>query len=1286
MKRTISLGVIAALGFFALAAQTLLFRDFFAAFESNEIAIGAFFASWLLWICAGALAGRFETRLHGWLARRLPAVALVYVPAFFAQQALMIQARELAGVAAYDVFPLLPMLGMAFIVNAPVSFTTGFLFTLACRWAEDHAEIPVARVYVLETLGSCAGGLFVTAAIAGGMAAESAAVWAVAVLAAAAILPYVSGGPFNTRRAGAAVLAGLLVLAAIHGGAGRSLAGHRARSAWARLLPADEYEGAFVTAHAKYLYGRREGQLNVVAGGGVSDSLPPGDHAAEVAAVHMAQRPETRSALVIGPGGLGICLSLLELPQVERVAWHHPDPRYPEHLIGLLQGELKRRAERVQLLPKDPTRPDGSRNDQARYDLIILNVPDITTLALNRYVTQRYYGELKKLLSEGGAVSVRVSGGENYMGGELVLQGSSMMFTLGRVFKEVTIKPGDETWVMGSDVPFLYYPNGLKEQFAALEGAAKLYPPENIAVLYGAGPVAFQMQAYREQIEQSGEKVLLNTDAVPKAPAYALLLAVKRAGLPSFASLMSTPRGGGVPTAAAAILASGILIYGLLRLVYLLKQRRGGAPGTFDSHALVFTTGLAGMAAGVVLMFAYQSRFGSLFLDIGLVSALFMAGAFAGGLVSERALVAAPGRARQLLVAVILVHAAILAALPKLTGWELRPAWAAAFFVCGAFTGLYFPYAAHVLKSAGKPSGAAGSNLELLDSLGGAAGAAVAGLIMLPLLGLVWTSLLFAALVAVNVVGAALGGGHCANAGAPGFDRWARVAGYTLAGVAVFSLIASHVVAGAVQPDGLDALQAAANELVGDAPVEQAQGELADGTAVSYLAVEGLEDSGGGYVFSTKPWAGGIHAFAGKFELAVLVDGSGALQEYEVISSDETPMYLSMVRDADSRLQGRNLFQPGPFAGVDGVVGATATDEAFREALATAGQGFARDVLHATGGASAPVKRPVETGWAWRNFLVLAAFLGGAILLSYYPRPWLRRGYLVAAVVVLGFWLNLQYSTQQVLALLTGRFGTPGFNAPFFLLAVVPLAALLLGNLYCGYLCPFGALQELATDLGGRLKTLRQPRPAVWKLGRSAKYVVLFGLLVLYAVRRDVNVLTADPLVGFFGAWPQKSVAVLAFGGIGLSLVFGRFWCRNLCPAGAFLALMNGVRLNGPRVLRRLAPFRLPARCDLGVQSPKDLDCICCDRCRGRGKPAASDARGSLEHDYAFSLAAAAMLVAVAALTLAGPQPRAHAPAPAPQAEAAAGQPRDVDIEEVRDLVKKGLLSDHPAEFASPAP
>ncbi|HUW62558.1 MAG TPA: 4Fe-4S binding protein [Candidatus Bathyarchaeia archaeon] len=1262
-------------------AQTLLFREFFASFESNEIAIGAFFAAWLGWISAGAFAGRFETRLHRRLASCLPAVALLYVPAFFLQQVLVAHARGMAGVESYDVFPLLPMLGMAFVVNAPVSFLTGFLFTLACRWAEQQALIPAARVYVLETLGSCAGGFFVTAAITGGMTAESVSIWAATVLVAAASLCYVAAGRLTILRVIILVLNVVLALFPWHEDAGNRLAEAGTRAAWSRLLPADEYRGTFSTAHGKYLYGQREGQFNMVSGGGVCESLPPGDHAAEVAAVHLAQRPDARSALVIGGDGLGICQKFLQLPQLDRVAWHHPDPQYPDRLMALLPPEIKEQTRRIQLLPADPTLETG---EIGKFDLILLNVPDITTLALNRYVTEQYYGTLRGLLEEGGAVSVRVRGGSNFVGEELALQGSSVVFTLGSVFSNVTIKPGDETWVMASDAPFLYDPAGLQKRYESVPGAATMYPPENIPVVYAAGRVGFQMQAYRQQIDRSGEGVLLNTDSNPKALVYALLLAIKQAGLPSLAGLLTRENRGDFFTALGRVLVAGMILYALLRGVYLLKRRRGGSPGTFDSHVLILTTGMAGMALSVVLMFGYQSRFGSLFLDMGLVSALFMLGAFLGSAAAERALIAAQTHARVILPAALIAQAAVIAGLPQLGDWPSKLVWAAGFLASGMFTGLYFPLAAQRLKSAGRPTGAAGSNLELLDNLGGAAGAAVTGIILLPLLGLVWTSALLAVLVGVNLAGA-VAGGRRAERASRRFDRLVRPAGYTLAGIGALTLFASQMMSAAVQPRETDALRECAQTLSGERPIQDARATPATGAEAPYFVVPEAADKKGGYIFSSKPWAGSLYGFAGLFELGVFVDETGELQGYEVISSSETPMYLSMVRDNDGRLRGRNVFKPEPFKGLDGIVGATVTDEAFREALALAGQGFARDVLELQG-EERPVQGRVVDTRGRREFLLLAFFMLCGVVLTYWPRVWLRRGVLVASVLLLGLTLNFQYSTQQVMALLTLQLGRIGLNGPFFLLAAVPAVVLVFGNVYCGYVCPFGALQDLIGDVGVRLKLGRLPRRETWKYTRVFKWTVLFLLVVLFGVGRDLDVLRADPLISFFGSHADRLVAGLAFAALGISLVFGRFWCHNVCPSGAFLSLINGARLHGLPTLRRIVPARLPGRCDLGVGTQDEMDCICCDRCRDGRQHLANAGETSLSRlpDWVFVVAAAAMALAVVSVSLTGLTPATPAHAPAAMVQTVSGQPRDVDLEKVRKMVRGGLLSDHPADFTAP--
>lgn len=99
-------------------------------------------------------------------------------------------------------------------------------------------------------------------------------------------------------------------------------------------------------------------------------------------------------------------------------------------------------------------------------------------------------------------------------------------------------------------------------------------------------------------------------------------------------------------------------------------------------------------------------------------------------------------------------------------------------------------------------------------------------------------------------------------------------------------------------------------------------------------------------------------------------------------------------------------------------------------------------------------------------------------------------------------------------------------------------------------------------------------------------------LALLCAATLEGGVLATDPLRTFFGS-DDALVFAGALAAVALAIPFRRFWCHNLCPAGAFLSLLNRWTL-----LCRLSPTTHVGRCDLGVRAPSDLDCLRCDRCR----------------------------------------------------------------------------------------
>ena len=185
------------------------------------------------------------------------------------------------------------------------------------------------------------------------------------------------------------------------------------------------------------------------------------------------------------------------------------------------------------------------------------------------------------------------------------------------------------------------------------------------------------------------------------------------------------------------------------------------------------------------------------------------------------------------------------------------------------------------------------------------------------------------------------------------------------------------------------------------------------------------------------------------------------------------------------------------------------------------------------------------------------------------PRLWRigRLSFLASTFLVLGMGLNGQLSVVQVVAfvhsLLTGfRWETFLIEPVIFILwGFTALGMLFWGRgVYCGWLCPFGALQELTNAAAQRLgvKQIAVPQALHERLW-VIKYTLFMGILALsfYSMRDALILAEAEPFktaisLRFLRAWPfLLFVAALLTAG----LFVERFYCRYLCPLGAGLAI-----------------------------------------------------------------------------------------------------------------------------------
>lgn len=178
-------------------------------------------------------------------------------------------------------------------------------------------------------------------------------------------------------------------------------------------------------------------------------------------------------------------------------------------------------------------------------------------------------------------------------------------------------------------------------------------------------------------------------------------------------------------------------------------------------------------------------------------------------------------------------------------------------------------------------------------------------------------------------------------------------------------------------------------------------------------------------------------------------------------------------------------------------------------------------------------------------------------------------------------------------------------------LAIV-IATLLVGNAFCGWVCPFGAIQDGIAWLRRKLRLPSLSVPArVDRLLRWGRFVVL--ALVMYMSYTTVKLwfFDYDPYVTLFGLhwlfefnpgmWPALTILGVVI--IGAFLV-ERAFCRYLCPLGAVFAILN--RFSIMRI-RRSAPTCTDCKlcdkaCPVGIEPALaqpfvSTDCIGCMDC-----------------------------------------------------------------------------------------
>jgi len=221
------------------------------------------------------------------------------------------------------------------------------------------------------------------------------------------------------------------------------------------------------------------------------------------------------------------------------------------------------------------------------------------------------------------------------------------------------------------------------------------------------------------------------------------------------------------------------------------------------------------------------------------------------------------------------------------------------------------------------------------------------------------------------------------------------------------------------------------------------------------------------------------------------------------------------------------------------------------------------------------LEKKFEVGFLMLGLVVLMGVLFFQDWLVKYPRLLhnLRNGYLIYTVLFIGFYCAGQISIVNVFTFLQALMRD--FNWQIFLLDpvifVIWIAVAVTGimwgrGVFCGWLCPFGALQELINHVARVVKIPQFELPfAVHERLWAIKYLVLLGLfglslqsLALAEQYAEIEPFKTTFLLKFGREWGYVFWASLILA----SNIFSRkIFCRYLCPLGAALSVPTNLKL-----------------------------------------------------------------------------------------------------------------------------
>ena len=731
------------MGMGGIIAQIVLLRELLVSFLGNELTVGIILGNWLILEALGSYVIGRSVEKVGRKIETYVAFQLIFSIAFPFSVYLCRIFKNILLATPGEGLGFGPIFYSSFLILLPVTLPHGALFTYGCKLYSQYARkdaSSVGKVYAFESIGSIIGGLIMTFLLIQYFNPFQIAFILSTITASVSvslILPLFFRTPvfrFRNMLCYFSIFLTILFIYFLFTPSAKEINSFSIQSQWRNLE---------VIHNENSIYGnitvtKRGEQFTFFANGVPSITTPVPDVASIEDFVHFPmlfhEKPE--SVLILSGGAGGMIHEILKYP-VAHVDYVELDPLLLKLIqkfsMPLTQSELSDKRVRIHYA-------DGRfflKRTQDRFDMIFVGTPAPQELQTNRLFSSEFFSTAKEKMSPGGIIVLTLPGSLTYISPELRDLNACILDTLKSVFRSVRVIPGDLNLYLASN-------SSLLEKVTPAEIVKRFDQRRIQTSLFTKGYIAYRLhERWTKWFLQSmeGKPIPINSDLRPIG-VFLSLSYWNALFSPYLTGIFKWFEGFSVQISIAFVALLTLLMGAVFIRKPLLSRQ--------SIPYAILTTGLAGMIFNLAVIFTFQTFYGYVYHQIGLLIAVFMFGVALSSFVITQRL----DRIRRdsnlfLKIEIGIIFFSFLFPfvfsvpapyLEKPVVFVLTyPVFLIISFLSGAWIGLEFPLATKIYLGApeeGKTLGLTAGLLYGADLMGGFLGGLLGGILLLPVLGL----------------------------------------------------------------------------------------------------------------------------------------------------------------------------------------------------------------------------------------------------------------------------------------------------------------------------------------------------------------------------------------------------------------------------------------------------------------------------------------------------------------------------------------------------------------------